>query len=146
MIDLDSPRAGARNDGSTMIETIIVLPILLMLLFAVTEFSVIFSRWQTISNAAREGARTAIVFRAPCVAANVETDVRNRVRAYASSAGITVADDQIAITGVCGDPTTNSSVQVTVPYRFRVVDAFAPSLSPSIDTVGSSVMRNEGTG
>lgn len=128
-----------------MIETIIVLPILLMMLFAVTEFSVVFSRWQTISNAAREGARTAVVFRAPCVAAEVEADVRARVRAYASSAGITVTDDQIQITGVCGDSNSNSSVQVNAPYRFRVVGSFAPSLSPTIDTVGTSVMRNEGT-
>jgi Flp pilus assembly protein TadG len=146
MIIPDSRRNHVRVKGSAMVETIIVLPILLMLLFGVAEFSLVFSRWQTVSNAAREGARTAVVFRAPCVTSTVESDVRARVRAYTSSAGITLADDQIQISGVCGDPTTNSSVQVTVPYRFRVVGAMAPSLSPTIDTVGTSVMRNEGTG
>ncbi len=142
----DSRRDDVRAKGSTMVETIIVLPILLMLLFGVAEFSVVFSRWQTVSNAAREGARTAVVFRAPCVAATVESEVRARVRAYTGAAGISLADGQIQISGVCGDPTTNSSVQVTAPYRFRVVNAMAPSLSPTIDTVGTSVMRNEGTG
>jgi Flp pilus assembly protein TadG len=128
------------------VETVIVLPVLLLVLFAMTEFSVVFARWQTVSNAAREGARTAIVFRAPCVVADVESEVRQRVRDYASTAGITLTDAQIDIQGTCGAANTNSRVNVTAPYRFRVVGAMAPSLSPTINTVGTSVMRNEGTG
>ena len=129
-----------------MVETVIVLPVLLLVMFAMTEFSLVFSRWQTLSNAAREGARTAIVFRAPCVAGDVESEVRQRVRDYASTSGLTLDDSQIDVQGVCGDPTTNARVEVTAPYTFRVVGAMAPSLSPTINTVGTSVMRNEGTG
>jgi len=136
----------SRTRGMATVETVIVLPVLLMVLFAMTEFSLVFSRWQTLSNAAREGARTAIVFRAPCVASDVDGDVRQRVRDYASLAGITLTDAQIDVQGTCGDPTTNARVQVTAPYTFRVVGAMAPSLSPTINTVGTSVMRNEGTG
>jgi len=144
---MDARRNGRqRRSGMAMLETLIVLPVLLMVLFAIAEFSVVFSRWQTLSNAAREGARTAIVFRAPCVAASVETEVRQRVIDYAASGGITLAGDQIDVQGVCGNSTTNSRVQVTAPYTFSVVGGLAPSLSPTINTVGTSVMRNEGTG
>ena len=129
-----------------MLETVIVLPVLLLVMFAMTEFSLVFSRWQTLSNAAREGARTAIVFRAPCVAVDVEGEVRQRVRDYAATSGLSLTDDQIAVEGACGDPSTNARVEVIAPYTFRVVGAMAPSLSPTINTVGTSVMRNEGTG
>lgn len=123
-----------------------VLPLLLSLLFGIAEFSVMFSRWHAVTNAAREGARTAIVFRAPCDEATVMDEVRVRVRSYIAPLGITVTDAQIVIEGVCGTPETNTRVQVTVPYQFQVLSNLMPSLSPTINTVGDSVMRNEGTG
>lgn len=128
------------------VETVIVLPLLLMMLFGITEFSLALSRWQAISNSAREGARTAIVYRSNCVATDVEAAVRERVRNYAAPIGIVLSDDQIDVTGVCGAPDTNSTVRVTSPYQFRVLSGFAPSVSPVINLLGTSVMRNEGTG
>jgi Flp pilus assembly protein TadG len=140
-------RVRNRNEqGMAMLEMLIVLPLLLMLLFAIAEFSVVFGRWQTVTNAAREGARTAVVYRAPCDAATVETAVRQRVRSYTLPAGIVVSDAQIVIEGVCGTSETNSRVQVTAPYQFRVIGNLAPGLGTVINTIGSSVMRNEGTG
>lgn len=128
------------------IEMVFVLPFLLLLLFAVAEFSIVFGRWQTVTNAAREGARTAVVYRAPCDVATVTAAVRDRVRKYAAPAGLIISDAQITVSGVCGDPTTNSSVEVTVPYQFKVLMNLAPSVNSTFNTVGTSVMRNEGTG
>lgn len=139
-------RVDHTHDGTATLEMIIVLPLLLSLLFGIAEFSVMFSRWQAVTNAAREGARTAIVFRAPCDEATVMDEVRVRVRSYIAPLGITVTDAQIVIEGVCGTPETNTRVQVTVPYQFQVLSNLMPSLSPTINTVGDSVMRNEGTG
>ncbi len=134
------------TNGTATLEMVMVLPLLLLLLFGIAEFSIMFSRWQAVTNAAREGARTAIVFRAPCDEATVMDEVRARVRSYTEPSGITVTDAQIVIEGVCGTPETNTRVQVTVPYQFRVLSNLMPSLSPTINTVGDSVMRNEGTG
>jgi Flp pilus assembly protein TadG len=128
-----------------MVEFVIILPILLMLVFAIVEFGVLFGRWQTLSNAAREGARTAVVFRTNCDATAVEAEVRQRVKDYASPLGITLADGDIDVSGVCGASNTSSTVSVTLPYTFRVLPGFASSVSPTIDLVGNSVMRNEGT-
>jgi len=128
-----------------MVEFVIILPILLMLVFAIVEFGVVFGRWQTLSNAAREGARTAVVFRSNCVAATVEAEVRQRVKDYAAPLGMTLTDADIDVSGVCGAADTSSTVSVTLPYTFKVLPGFAASVNPSIDLVGNSVMRNEGT-
>jgi Flp pilus assembly protein TadG len=139
-------RARRRNRrGMATVETVIVLPLLLMLLYGVIETSMVFARWQALTNAAREGARTAIVFRSSCDTPTVEAAVRQRVKAYAQPIGINLTDGDIDVQGVCGASGTNSRVTVSASYQFRVLAAFAPSLSPTINTVGSSEMRNEGT-
>jgi Flp pilus assembly protein TadG len=138
-------KTSRRARGMAMVEFVIILPILLMLVFSIVEFGVLFGRWQTLSNAAREGARTAVVFRSGCNAGSVEAEVRQRVKDYASPLGIILADADIAVSGVCGASTTSSTVTVTLPYTFKVLPGFAASVSPSIDLVGNSVMRNEGT-
>ena len=71
--------------------------------------------------------------------------MRQRVKDYAAPLGIVLADGDIAVSGVCGDSTTSSTVTATLPYAFKVLPGFAASVSPTIDLVGNSVMRNEGT-
>lgn len=129
-----------------MVETVIVLPVLLLVLFAVLEFSVVLGRWQALSNAAREGARLAIVYRTGCNTGAVQTEVRNRVAQYAASLGMASADLDVDVTGVCGDTSTTSIVTVRSEYRFRVLGGFAESLTPTLDLTARSVMRNEGSG
>jgi Flp pilus assembly protein TadG len=140
-----SDRRALRRTGMAMVEFVIVLPILLMLVFAIAEFGVLFGRWQTLANAAREGARTAVVFRSPCNSATVIAEVRQRVKDYASPLGIALTDGEITVSGVCGTSTTSSTVSVSKPYTFDVLPKIASSVSPTIDLVGNSVMRNEGS-
>ena len=127
-----------------MVEFVIILPLLLMIVFAIAEFGIVFGRWQSISNAAREGARTAIVFRTDCVAGDVVDEVRDRVRLYTAPLGISLADEAIAVEGACDGSGTNTTVNVESAYTFLVLPGFASSLSPSVNLVGRSVMRNEG--
>ena len=127
-----------------MVEMVIITPLLLMMIFAIVEFGVMFGRWQTLSNAAREGARTAIVYRSPCDAATVTTEVRTRVKDYAATLGMTIPDASITVTGACGGTNTTSAVNVTSPYSFRVLPGFASAVNPTINLVGTSTMRNEG--
>ena len=141
----NAARTRSRQDGMAMVEFVIILPLLLMLVFATIEFGVLFGRWQTLSNAAREGARTAVVYRKDCVVGTVQAEVRQRVKDYAAPLGMTLTDGQISVSGVCGASNTSSTVSVTLPYTFDVLPKFAPSVSTTIDLVGNSVMRNEGT-
>ena len=143
---MHSDRRALRRAGMAMVEFVIILPILLMLVFAIAEFGVLFGRWQTLANAAREGARTAVVYRSPCNSGTVTAEVRQRVKDYASPLGIALTDANITVSGVCGTSTSSSTVSVTKPYSFDVLPNIAGSVSPTIDLVGSSVMRNEGNG
>ena len=140
-----SERRSPHRAGMAMVEFVIILPILLMLVFAIAEFGVLFGRWQTLSNAAREGARTAVVFRSPCNSGTVTTEVKQRVKDYASPLGIVLTDAEITVSGVCGSSTTSSTVSVSKPYTFTVLPKIASSVNPTIDLVGNSVMRNEGS-
>ena len=135
-----------RNAGMAMVEMVIVLPLLLMMLFAIMEFGVLFGRWQTVTNAAREGARTAVVFRTDCDVDAVRAEVKDVVKNYSSGIGITLTDTDIAVNGICGAKNTSSTVRVILPYVFRVLPGFSATVSPTIDLVGNSSMRNEGTG
>ena len=83
------------NAGTAMVEMVIVLPLLLMILFGIMEFGVVFGRWQTVTNAAREGARTAVMFRTDCDATAVSTEVKDVVKSYAAGIGITLVDTDI---------------------------------------------------
>ncbi len=132
--------------GAGLIEGAIISPLLFLITFSIMEFGVLFGRWQTVTNAAREGARTAVVFRTDCDVDAVRTEVKNVVKGYADGIGITLADTDITVDGVCGAKNTSSSVNVSLPYIFTILPGFAASVNPTIDLVGNSVMRNEGTG
>ncbi len=58
--------------GQTLVETAMVLPILLLLLFALVDFGRGFYTWLLVTNAAREGARVAAV-------QSPESAVQNRI-------------------------------------------------------------------
>jgi hypothetical protein len=51
-----------REGGAAAVETAIVLPVLVLLLFGIIEFGILLYNKAMITNACREGARTGIVF------------------------------------------------------------------------------------
>ena len=135
-----------RRGGMAMVEMVIILPLLLMLLFAIAEFGLLFSKWQTLTNAAREGARDAVMFRVNCDAGTVESEVRTTVTNYTNAGGVALPDPNtdITITGACGAVNTDTSVGVTYPYSFKVLPGFASSVIPTLNLSASATMRNEG--
>lgn len=139
---------GAKNRrsicGSAMVEFVIVLPLMLLILFAIIETSVLLMRWQTISNAAREGARTAVLYRSPCNSGAVQTAVETVVVNYGAAGGIVIAGSDVNVTGSCAGAGSNSVVDVSFPFSFQVIHGMAPSLTPTISLTASSTMRNEG--
>ena len=69
-------RRGRSERGAELIELALVLPILLLMFAAIMDFALMFQRYLVLSNAAREGARIAVL------PGYTETDVQNRVTAY----------------------------------------------------------------
>ncbi len=121
-----------------MVELAIVLPVLLLVMFAIAEFSVAFLRWQAVSNAAREGARAAAVFRPNC-AATVGAAVDDAVAQVLSSANLPPATPTLGGT-LCAPG--SAQVTVTVPYQFQILPNLASGIG-DIDLTATSVMRNE---
>jgi Flp pilus assembly protein TadG len=128
-----------------MVEFVMVLPALVVILFGILEFGVLFYQWLTLSNAAREGARAAVVYRKTCDAGLVRSLVEQTVIGYAGSAHVDVAAGDIDVTGQCAGRGTPLRVEVSHDFNFQVLPGFLATLSPTITLVGTSEMRNEGS-
>lgn len=50
------------KDGATIVEFAVILPLLILMVFGIIEFSLIFYNKAIITNSAREGARAGVVW------------------------------------------------------------------------------------
>ena len=63
-----------REEGAVLVEFAIIAPLLFVLLLGIIEFGIVFFSYNTIANAAREGARYGVVH--PGDAAGIESAAR----------------------------------------------------------------------
>ena len=96
--------------GQSLVEFVLVLPVFLVLLFAIIDFGMGFHAWITVTNASREGARIGAVGASTA-------EIENKVRSSASSLdqaklSVTVTNAQ----GAAGDPVT-----VDVAYQYDLI-------------------------
>jgi len=135
-----------RNErGSALIETAVTLPILLLVSVAIFEFGRAYQTWQVLTNAAREGARIAVL------PGSTEATVSAAVRNYLTSGALPDAADA-AITvdrNAAVGANTASRVTVDYPFEFMVLQPVARLVSPGAQTGAPltmravSIMRNE---
>ena len=128
--------------GTSIVEATIVLPLMLLLVFSTAEFGISFTRWNSLTNAVREGARVGVVFRTPCDAGAVTTLIETTVANFADSSGIDPANITTTVTGACFPTGTQLTVDATVPYNYVALSALA-GLAPSTSLRARTVMRNE---
>lgn len=129
--------------GTSVVEMAIVLPLLLMLIFGIGEFGLMFTQWQTLTNAAREGARIGVVFRgASCAAATVQSEITTAVQNYMTNTGVDTATITTTSTGACAGSGTQLQVTAQLPYAFGALPGLA-GLASSITLSATSTMRNE---
>ena len=132
------------QEGVAAIEFAIVLPLLILLVFGIIEFSVLLYDKAMITNASREGARAGIVFNVPDRISDGE--IINVVNNYCQNYlinfdGTSAVSTNITRTGdSAGDP-----LIVTVSYRydFLVLPNFISSLTDGITLEANTVMRME---
>ena len=111
-------RRGKRENGQTLVEFALVLPIFLLVLFAIVDFGMAFHSWITVTNSAREGARLGAV-RA------TSGEIEQRVRDTAAS--LEQADLTVAVTNAEGQP--GESVVVDVSYDYSLMTPLADLLN-----------------
>jgi len=136
--------------GQALLETAIMLPILLLVSVSIFEFGRAFQTWQVLTNAAREGARVAVL------PDSTAADVEARVRSYMSSgqlsasASASVVIDQNVDMSIGASTAKSSVVTVSYPFSFMVLNPVA-NLVVRGSTLGgapltlaaSAQMRNE---
>ncbi len=121
--------------GQSVVEFAILFPLLLLVLFGITEFGRAWATQNILTSAAREGARIAVVT-GPDVAL-----VTSRVTTVCASAGVTPT----AITVVPPDPfDPERRVTVTVNCDFRILTGrLLGAFSGTVPLSASTTMRHE---
>jgi Flp pilus assembly protein TadG len=138
--------------GQSLAEFVLVLPIFLILVFAIIDFGLGFHAWLTVTNSAREGARLGAV-RAPDTGAcdgdpsTKATNIICRVKETADS--LDQAKLTVSVTNAQGTP--GSSVVVKVDYDYGLITPLdnmlgmisGGSVGPTLKFTSTADMRLE---
>lgn len=131
--------------GAALIETAITIPLILLVSVAIFEFGRAYQTWQVLTNAAREGARIAIL--SEYTDAQVTTTVQNYLNGGRLS-NPNAATIEV-VRNVPFGPTTASRVTVNYPFQFMVIGPVArlvrgtSTLGAPLTMQSSALMRNE---
>src|SRR5438046_9307103 len=99
--------------GQALLETALTLPLLLLVSVSIFEFGRVYQTWQVLTNAAREGARVAVL------PGQTAANVRARVQSYMTSgqlsnaATASVAVSQTASISIGAGPPSASGATVS---------------------------------
>lgn len=135
--------------GQALVEFALILPILLLLVMGIIQFGIIFSAQMSVTNAVREGARTAAVSPNINDAETINNEVLMSINrsigdnvflSKVTASNITVKPDKI------GDPGNDYNVTVTINDVFVTLivpmpEVFVPG--SKINLSQSATMRIE---
>jgi Flp pilus assembly protein TadG len=142
-------RRWSSDEGAQLVEFALVLPLLLLVVLAIAEFGFIFQRYEVITNAAREGARMAVL---PGYGDNAV--IASRVTAYVAAGRVPATGTNPAVLvetvsiPVGGGLPAVSARRVTVTYTHtymflpRIAGWFGASYT-TMPLVAVSEMRTE---
>ena len=122
--------------GQSLVETALVLPIILLILTGIIDFGLVFNNYLVVSNASREGARSAVI-------GSTNEQIRAVINTVAASLDsekltITISPDQIA------DRSKGVAVAVIVNYEYSMVTPIIAAIVPGpFQLKTSTTMRCE---
>lgn len=111
-----------KNAGQAVVETALILPVILLVLFAIFEFGRIFNAELVLTNASREGARKAVVGAS-------DGDIVNTIDTVASV--LDTSSLQVIITPESGSRVSGAEVEVEVRYSVQLVTPVISSIVPN---------------
>ncbi|MEZ4501442.1 MAG: TadE/TadG family type IV pilus assembly protein [Dehalococcoidia bacterium] len=120
--------------GQAIVETALVMPILLLLLFGILDAGRVFYAWIIVTNGAREGARVGATHRP-------ESEILDRVDA--AMGGMNPADYDVTIVNAQGD--SGDPIEVTVEGRIELVTPLIQAFFPTnpVTLTNTATMRLE---
>ena len=125
--------------GQALVEFALIMPFLLLFIIGIVEFGRAWNQHQVITDAAREGARSAVLFDVSIT----DDSVRKIIRTNLARGGVnpTAATINIADEGAGG----SSIVSISKPYQFAFFGSLMKwTTGQSTITLRTSIsMRNE---
>ncbi len=123
------------QNGQSLVEFALVIPLLLLILMGIIEFGLMFSSFITITNASREGARLASL-------GGSDAAIEERVELVAQN--INVSNISVTIEPNLSNRTTGEMVTVLVEYDYVMFSPIISNiLSPFINLESETIMRVE---
>ena len=116
MLKLIRRRKKNGEKGQSLVEFALLVPIFLILIFAIVDFGMGFYSWITITNAAREGARLGAV-------QATQQDIEDRVWDSADNLPNAATNMTVTVQGFQGQP--GDSVVVQVDYDYDLITPLA---------------------
>ena len=121
--------------GQSLVETALVLPIIILIIMGIIDFGMMFNNYLIVSNASREGARTAAVG---------ATD--SKIVSVVKTVSATLDNTKIStvISPVEALRKKGDEVVVKVIYEYELLTPMIESLLPGpVELKGTAVMRVE---
>ena len=132
--------------GAALVEAAMIMPLIMLISVGIFEFGRAYQTSQVLTNAAREGARLAVL------EGRTDADVRARVNKYVTDGGLTALSDgniQVDRTVTLTATATASTVTITYPFEFMMLNPIVRMVTPASSTgapitlTASTLMRNE---
>jgi Flp pilus assembly protein TadG len=141
---MQTMRTNRSERGAALLEAAITIPMLLLIAVGIFEFGRAYQTWQVLTNAAREGARVAVL--PDPTPGNAE----QRVLDYLEAGQLNYDPDDVDVVvnrsdtiTVNGAPVSASRVTVDYPFQFMVLGGVVKLVSPQSDLGDALTMRAE---
>ncbi|HEY6326354.1 MAG TPA: TadE/TadG family type IV pilus assembly protein [Candidatus Cybelea sp.] len=139
------PRNGER--GSTLAETALVMGVLLLLTLGIMDFARALYTYSFVANAARQGARWAIVRGSQCTqldhcnakSSDVQTYVQSLSEGAMKASNITA---NLGFPACSGSNAPGCVAEVTVQYPFTFVAPFVSKLTLTMSSTSEMLISN----
>jgi Flp pilus assembly protein TadG len=136
-------KRGRRDEGQALVEFALIMPVFLLLVMGVVEFGRAWNSYQVVTDAAREGARMAVMADTFTIA-NVYATMDSAM----ARAGLNPATATRTVSPTAGWPSprgTPMEVNISYPYFFRFLKPFMSWTTgqASLTLKTSIVMRHE---
>jgi Flp pilus assembly protein TadG len=139
--------------GAAVVEFAVVLPLLLLIVFGIVEFSFLLYNQAMLTNAAREGARYGITISPR----KTDTEIKDVVRSYCENYLVTFKSGSptplapiVKVNGSEANPADGMTsvedrvtVEVTYDYDFLILPSFITTLGVKKTLFASATMRAE---
>ncbi len=123
------------QEGQSLVEFALVIPLLLIILMGIIEFGLMFNSFIVITNGSREGARLASL-------GGTDTEIVERVELVTRSIDIT--NITVTISPNYSSRSNGEMVTVLVEYDYQMISPIISNLlSPLINLESETIMRVE---